>query len=215
MIPHSGSFLMNKRINFVFYATARGENAMIELKGRRDGYYQQVIRDLLPEIPNAVRLACMSHWHRVDTGETEDLCQQVVLLLIRSDYRFLRSFDDRRASLKTWLKVVVRNYVRRYRQSRKRLQHTEEIVAEALYYRPALETDILSKQRMKSLDQAIGKLTEREKQLYEFLCRDDLDSLEIARLMGVKVGTLRKRKHDLIEKLRKLVERGEGREEKV
>jgi len=179
---------------------------MIELKCGRDGDYQQVISDLLPEIPNAVRLACMSHWHRADTGETEDLCQQVVLLLIRADYRCLRSFDHRRASLKTWLKVVVRNYVRRYRQSRKRLPNTEEIVAEALSYRPALETEILSKQRMKSLDQAIGKLTEREKQLYELLCRDDLIDADIAERMGINPASVRRRRYDLIQKIKRLIE---------
>ena len=42
-------------------------------------------------------------------GQAEDLCQEVFLRLVREDYRLLRTFDQSRASLTTWLTVIARS----------------------------------------------------------------------------------------------------------
>jgi RNA polymerase sigma factor (sigma-70 family) len=170
-----------------------------------DKDYAQIVTDLLPEIRKAVSIVCLLQRHSVRWDEIEDLCQQTALLLIQSDYRRLRSFDHTRSSLKTWLRAVIRNHLRRY-EKKQHLSHNEEkVYAESFGYWPFLETEILYQERGTALEQAVVKLTKCEKQLYELLCRDDLNNLDRARLLGIKVETLHWRKHALIRKLQKLI----------
>jgi len=55
------------------------------------------------------------------------------------------------------------------------------------------------------LREAVSHLTAREQQLFQVLCRDDLTSADVAKQMGIKVESVRRRKHALIKKLRGLV----------
>jgi RNA polymerase sigma factor (sigma-70 family) len=193
---------LTKTIKLRTLCDSQGENAMMELK-YRDGSCEQAIVDLWPEIPKAVRGACASQWYR--DRETEDLCQQVVLMLIQSDYHRFRSFDDKKSSLKTWLSVVIRNHTRRHLQRRRRLRTAEENWAESFPCQSSIETGILFKQRKLILQQALRRLTEPERQLYELLCRDDLGNADIAGMMNISPDSVRKRRYRLVRKLQRLI----------
>lgn len=179
---------------------------MIESGKGKTLNYEQAVREMMPEIRRSVRAVCRLYKYSADRDESEDLCQQVVLLLIEEDYRRLRSFDRKKASLKTWLGAVVKNYVSRYVQKQGRSESLEESIFESFIAPPIQEKNVISAERQRSLRKAIKKLSRRERQLYELLCRDDLKISDVAEQMGIKVSTARRSKHDLIEKLRKLVE---------
>lgn len=172
---------------------------------KRDEDYGQVICNLLPEIRKTVSLACTSYRHKVRRDEIEDLCQQTVLLLMQADYRCLRSFDYKKASLKTWLRSVVKHHISRYMRRQERLQNAEEIWVESIGYQSALKLELLVEERQKALHQFVGKLTRREKRLYELLCRDDLTDADIAGIMSISSASVRRRRYDLIRKIKTLI----------
>jgi len=178
---------------------------MMELRFTRDSDLERTIVELLPEIPKAARLACKSCWNRADRGETEDLCQQVVLLLIEADYRRLRSFDQRKSSLTTWLKAVIRHQARRHLRKQERLKQAEEVWVEHYSGQSLIETQALLEYRRLVVEVINHKLTAREKQFYEFLCRDDLPDPTIAELMKINPASVRRRRYALIRKIQRLV----------
>lgn len=167
--------------------------------------YENTVMKMLPEIRNSVHLVCLPHKHKADREEINDICQQIVLLLIEDDHRRLRLFKQR-SSIETWLRTVVKNHVGRHLRRQKQWQRAEKLSMELFLSHIALEKEILSKERRGILQSVVPKLNRRERQLFDLLCEDDLNLSDIANLLDVKAGTLRKRKHDLIEKLRKLVE---------
>jgi RNA polymerase sigma factor (sigma-70 family) len=126
-------------------------------------------------------------------------------MLIQSDYHRFRSFDDKKSSLKTWLSVVIRNHTRRHLQRRRRLRTAEENWAESFPCQSSIETGILFKQRKLILQQALRRLTEPERQLYELLCRDDLGNADIAGMMNISPDSVRKRRYRLVRKLQRLI----------
>lgn len=171
-----------------------------------DNDYAQIVTDLLPEIRKAVSVVCLLQRHNVRWDEIEDLCQQTALLLIQADYRRLRSFDHTRSSFKTWLRVVLRNHLHRHEKKQYLSQIAEEVCVEAFDYEPTQETEILYQEKGRTLQQALDKLTKCEMQLYELLCRDDLSDTDIAKTMGINAASVRKRRYDLIQKIKRLIE---------
>jgi RNA polymerase sigma factor (sigma-70 family) len=165
---------------------------------------EERLEAILPEIIDAVRLSFCIHRRWPTRDETDELSQQILLLLIDSDQRRLRSFG-RRASLRTWLRVVVSHHVNRYLKTRKREMGLEEIPPGSLVSLPLQESSIVSNEQAQAFQKAIEKLSERERELLQLLCRDDLRGADIARIMGMKYDSVRRRKHALIKKLQILV----------
>ncbi len=66
---------------------------------------------LLPDIRDAVSRAC--YHYSSDPSEIEDICHQMIILLMEDNYRRLRSFHLE-SSIKTWLTAVALHYVSNY-----------------------------------------------------------------------------------------------------
>jgi RNA polymerase sigma factor (sigma-70 family) len=171
----------------------------------KDEDYAQIVTSLLPEIRNAVSVACMSHRHNARRDEIEDLCQQTLLMLIQADYRCLRSFDERKSSLKTWLKVIVKNHTQQYLLRQNRLRQAEEVWLECYNDQSYKETQAAFEYRRHILQAVHHKLTAKEKQFYEFLCTDDLPDTAIAELMRINPASVRRRRYALIRKIQRLI----------
>ena len=165
---------------------------------------KEPLEEIMPEIRDAVRMAFSIQRQWPSRDETDELSQQILLLLIDSDQRRLRSFR-RKSSLRTWLRVVVSHHVNRYLRAKRRETGLEEIPLPSLISQPTQESLTVSKERTRAVREAVEKLSDRERELLELLCRDDLRGADIAKLMGMKYDSVRRRKHALIKKLQTLL----------
>jgi RNA polymerase sigma factor (sigma-70 family) len=160
------------------------------------------IETLLRDIQDAVSRAC--YHYSADRSEIGDVCHQMIILLMEDDYRRLRSFRLE-ASVNTWLTAIALHYVSNYASRQKKAISLDEISPEAFVCAPAQEAELISEERRCELNVAVAELTAREQQLFELLSRDNLTSAEIATQMGIKVDSVRRRKHALIRKLRGII----------
>ena len=159
----------------------------------------ELLEALRPDIIQAVSAACLHY--DVDQSEIEDLCNEVILLLIESDYHGLRSFHEE-SSAKTWLTAIALHYVSSHVSRQRKEKSLDEISADLFVFNASQENELISKERKGELREAVSQLTAREQQLFELLCRDELTLADIASQMEIKVDSVYRRKHALIKKLR-------------
>lgn len=109
----------------------------------------------------------------------------------------------------------MRHYVSDYVSRQKKAMSLEDISPDVFTCNPPQETEVIAEERGRELGKAVFRLTAREQQLFELLCRDDLTSADLASRMGIKVDSVRRRKRALIKKLKGLLRlstrRTEGR----
>lgn len=166
---------------------------------------EQLIEALLYDIRSAARVACSSYRYRASNSEIDDICQEIIILLIDDDYRRLRSFDSEKSSLKWWLKAVVTHHVSNRIRREQRAESLDDLGPESIACEPLQEKKAIFIDRQERLRWAISKLTLREQQLLEHLIKHKMSAAEAARVMGVKVDSVYRRKHALIKKLQKLI----------
>jgi RNA polymerase sigma factor (sigma-70 family) len=169
---------------------------------------EQVVEAMYPHIFLMVRLALRLHNHPACEGEIEDLSHETILLLIEDDFRRLRTFDETKASIKTWLKAVVMHQVGRHLQ-RQAIYELNGLSESDLIYDHKNEA-FAQEHKRAEIQAALNKLTGRERQLFDLLCQDGMKVREIADVMGIQVDSVYRRKHALIQKIRFLVRAGGG-----
>lgn len=165
---------------------------------------ERSIVELLPVIHNAVRYSCRIYGHQANQDEVRDLCQDAALLLIENDYRRLRSFANR-SSLETWLYTVIRHNVKLYLRKLRLQNHTvsvDDLSQDALAYQPVQEGALIEEHERKALQAIIIALPERKRRLMELALRG-LKPEEIAKEMGIKVGSVYRQKSVLFTEIRK------------
>ncbi len=168
---------------------------------------EQIVEALYPRIFFMVRLTMRLYSYHAHDNEIEDLSHEIAVLLIEDDFRRLRTFDATKASIITWLKAVVMHHVGRYlhRQAAYKLNEISE--SDLLY---GHENEMLSAQEHKraEIQDTLNRLTRRERQLFDLLCKDGMSVKEIANHMGIQVDSVYRRKHALVQKLRSFVRGG-------
>jgi RNA polymerase sigma factor (sigma-70 family) len=164
------------------------------------------IDNLIPNISAAVRLTCVLHKYKADKNEIEDLCQQILLLLLEDNNRRLRSFNNEKASINTWLKTVIFHYLSRQMLKEPVTKGIEDREINLISDLPSQEQILIYQERAQKMKVIVNKLANRERELYKFLCRDDLSVAEIAKQMSIKTDSVYRRKHALIRKLQSLLQ---------
>lgn len=104
----------------------------------------------------------------------------------------------------------VSNYVR----SKKRAISLDEIPSGSIVCEPTQVDRLIALKRRGSLGCAVPKLTARERQLFQLLCRDEVTAAEVAKEMGIKVESVHRRKHALIKKLQEIIDSPVGPKKK-
>jgi len=128
--------------------------------------------------------------------DAEEVVQDALLRALRS----LPNFDERRASMRTWLWRIAWNEVLRYlerRSRRPRLVEMEEGMATT-----APEED---DERLTLLERAILRLSDEERMLLHMRYYDGLSLKEIAYIADAKATTLAVRLQRIRERLRDLI----------
>jgi RNA polymerase sigma-70 factor (ECF subfamily) len=142
--------------------------------------------------------------HRLD-AQAEDLCQEVFLRLVRDDYRLLRTFDQSRASLTTWLTVISRSTaIDSLRRRRLPTINLDDDASQALGpAQPPPPADPSDQIELPS-----GLLSPRQELVLHLLFDSQMEVEQVATLLGVDAQTVRSTKHKAILKLRAHLDTG-------
>jgi RNA polymerase sigma factor (sigma-70 family) len=165
---------------------------------------EQLVTTLLPKINYALCWAYPKYKDRIRRDELDDLSQQIFLLLIDNSCRWLLSFDGQ-SSFNTWLQAVVNHYIYRYFSNQKEIESLDVIDEGSLIYSPLLDQVIVTTERRQLLSNALNKLSQEERLLYQLWFIAELDPREIAAIFGTEVKIIYKRKQTLFLKLVRLV----------
>ncbi len=158
-------------------------------------------QEALPHLDAAYNLA---RWLTRSAAEAEDIVQDALLLAFRN-------FDRQRGpSTKAWLLAIVRNcFLSQVRRSAPRARLTDSIDAtgDALTP-PALvsladpEREAIAAERARSLDEALGRLSEDYREVLVLRELEGLSYREIAGVTAMPIGTVMSRLARARESLR-------------
>jgi len=165
---------------------------------------ERLFDEILSDIPLVVHRACHSLGHRPRRMDFEGIVQGIILLLIDRDYYTLRSFK-RLSSLQTWLFTIVRRHLVRQIRRQSREMSLEDLPMDSLSTQPVQEKALIAKEERRRLSAVINKLTDRERKLFQLLCRDGLSASEIAEEMGIKLNSVYSNRFALIVKVRRMI----------
>ncbi len=165
---------------------------------------EQLVTILLPQINDAVRWSYPRYKDRIRQDELDDLSQQIILILIEDNCRWLHSFNGQ-SSFKTWLQEVVSHHIYKYIYNRKQIERLDKVEEKSLIYSPLLDQGIVTAERRKLVSSALNNLGQAERLLYQLWFISELDAKEIALIFRTEVKTIYKRKQTLSLKLTRLV----------
>ena len=164
------------------------------LRGDRQSWGEFVSR-YTPVIYSAVFRLLKTYCGHADVEQAADLTQVVFLNLVKDNYRLLRNFDHRKASLTTWLSLIARS--RSLDVLRKRRIVTEPL--DALEYEPRAPAS----RAMPEIDLPANLLSTRQILIMRLLFDQDLEVAQVAELLKINAQTVRSTKHKVLTKLRK------------
>ena len=130
-----------------------------------------------------------------DTGEIEDLTQEVFLRMCKEDFRLLRSFDPTRAGLSTWITIVARSTARDAMRRYRPVSVPIDAVPEG-----RLAIDPVEPVRKLKLPETL--LSPRQREILTMLYDREMEVSEVAAALGVDPQTVRSAHHKAMVKLR-------------
>ena len=163
------------------------------------------LEQLLPDVYEAVRWACLRYRSRVRRDELDDFSQQIVLKLIEDDCRRLHSFKHHSSS-KTWLQRVVDNHIYSCIHWRIHPESFDEVDQGAFVYSPPQDQNIYDAEQRKLLSRALCALNEQERLLYQLCFVFEEDARKVATVFKISVKNVYKRKETIVLKLTRLVQ---------
>jgi RNA polymerase sigma-70 factor, ECF subfamily len=137
-----------------------------------------------------------------EATEAEDALQEIFVQV----YKSLSGFDPGKAKFTTWLYRVTFNYCLNHRRKKRPLTLPLEDMSPAL--RSEFPGAELAEEEV--LQQAIGKLTDRQRAVVILRYFWDLPYAEIAQILDVPLGTVKSRIDLALKTLRKVLEEGES-----
>jgi RNA polymerase sigma factor (sigma-70 family) len=154
-------------------------------------------------IPRIVRKACISLGRDPNQMDLDEFAQRVGFLLLKDDYRLLRSF--KRESLpETWLFTIVRRSVLRWLREQDVMESLEDRSPNFFIIQQRQEERLLLMERRKILKAASYKLPERKQKLLGFWLQE-MSRGETSEEMGIKRRSVSVEKAELIKMLRRLI----------
>ena len=137
-----------------------------------------------------------------ESAEAEDALQEIFLQV----YKSLSGFDPGKAKFTTWLYRVTFNYCLNHRRKKRTLTLPLDEISTAL--KSEFPGAKLAEEEI--LQQAIGKLTDRQRAVVILRYFWDLPYAEIAQILDVPLGTVKSRLDLALKTLRKVVEEAES-----
>lgn len=155
--------------------------------------FEQVYTEYYPRIFRHVNKK-ISHYQ-----EAEDLAQEIMTVC----YNNFEKYDPEKASLGTWIYVIMNNRLKNYYRDKKVMASLDddesflELASEEV-----LEEAVLIEEQKCLLMEAIEQLSEREKQIVMYTYFQGKTSAEVAELMHMSAGNVRVVLNRTLNKLR-------------
>lgn len=156
----------------------------------------------LSYIPEAVRYSCKLYGYRINIDEFEDLCQDIIILLIEENHRRLQTFRGK-SSARTWIYTVVRHYLIDHPPRNHNSLSLEGIEASSLSSSPLQDRTVLMNERREFIRYLLSQMPKNRRMLFELSILGYGDS-EISCFMGIPVHTVRQLRYSLVQKLKLL-----------
>ncbi len=153
---------------------------------------------MLPFIVRSVFQGYRIKWQEFDVEET---CQQIILLLIENDCHKLKTFDENKASLKTWLNHVVAHHVIHDNKHQRKTEELDTLSLAQLMIDPQQEESYLYQERRELLRNILRKLPRTQQTMITLTCEGCSNS-EIAKQLNIKPASVRRIKHEAIKNLK-------------
>lgn len=128
----------------------------------------------------------------------EDLTSQTFLKV----YQKLDSFDDKKASISTWIYTIANNTVIDYFRTRKVSEEVpEDIACESL-----IEDEVINEEILIKLKDALLKLAKRERDILIFRFYDNMTLKDIAVKMGMSYANAKVVQAKALNKMKELID---------
>lgn len=127
--------------------------------------------------------------------EVDDVLQKAFLRLLQRDFKTLKQFDPKRASLSTFLGVIATSVA---------LDHlrNQTLPPTSTHELDHLEAPVDSSLQESRLDLPPGLLTPRQELILCLLYEDDLSVAEVADLLNIEQQSVRSLRHKAVSRLR-------------
>lgn len=130
--------------------------------------------------------------------DAEDLCAAV----FEKVYRALPDFDGRRASVTTWIYTITRNTLTDYYRTRRLLEQLPEELADE----SDLDDALIAEETLARLAELLTRLPETERDVIVLRYYRGYTLTEIAGLIGLGYGMVKRKHKKALEALRTLLE---------
>lgn len=134
-----------------------------------------------------------------DRTEAEDVLHEAFMSVLRERRRDIRSF-------RAWMYEVTRHLCLNRARSKKRTARALEEVANVENEVANVESEIDARRRAIALERAVGRLSEPLAEVYR-LRASGMSYDEVAEILGVPVGTVKSRMHEMVLRLKEEVSR--------
>lgn len=194
---------------------AMAEDALVEAvvtrqAGAWNGFYRRYERLVI----SCIKKTMYRYTALVTEDDIEDTVSTVCLLLVKDEYKKLRSFDITRGyKLSSWIGLIATNAahdsLRRRAPGHDSLDDVDfdESPTQVPDCAPTPAERLERRGEWKALFTAIQELSETDRLFIELYYDQELDPEVIAAKLGISVNTVYSRKNKIREKLRKSVEK--------
>jgi RNA polymerase sigma factor (sigma-70 family) len=142
--------------------------------------------------------------------EIQDIFQELFYLLIKDNFRKLKSFQARGGcSLASWLRQVVVNFTIDYLRRTKNTVSLEEEIGDELSLKDVLsdgnvpaDSALLDQERIEELKDCINRLDKEEKFFLKLHFHKGIALEKLKSLFGASRGAIDVQKHRIIQKLK-------------
>lgn len=131
--------------------------------------------------------------------EAEDICSKVFLRV----YEHIDSFDEKRASLSTWIFTITNNTLVDYYRTR----HVHGDVPETVAAPESVEDDVCNAEMLETLASVLESLDMRERDIIVFRYYNNLSLKEIAEKIGISYAYVKILHKEALENLKKYFEK--------
>lgn len=176
-----------------------GNNKNIDIDKLTQGdkaSWDKFVEQYSPIIYTVVRATLYKYTAQPQEQDGQEIVQDVFLRLVQDDYQTLKDFNPSVSSFKTWLSVMARNMTIDFLRRKKITFIPLEETPEPSVQPPPLPTEAVS-HPLEHL------LSGREKLILQMTFAQNLETAEIAKILGIDSQTVRSLKSKALNKLRK------------
>ncbi len=148
-----------------------------------------------PIVYAAVRKTLLSRIADVKESDIRDVVQDVFTILIKYDYRVLKSYQPRKASMNTWLTVIAMRTAIKFAKRQKPASLSLDL--------ESLNIPAPQIKQKTPIDIPEDLLTPRQMLILHMFVDREMDVKEIAKTLNISPQTVRSTRHKAVKRLRR------------